>query len=193
MGKINAHWRVPQREKKEEPPRCLWYRWAVDHIRAQWSGNGKLSVGPKAQLVSLRTELVGFRLSALESHNWSPITHLLAPTDESGDEESVSQTDKTELQNTLRTLSSKVEDLSTCNDLIAKHGTALQRSLSELEALRLPAESNEKIKQVNERATLFRITSNAMINVSAAGARVAFSLSPSSECSSPHVLCRGKL
>ncbi|DAA21593.1 TPA: oxysterol binding protein-like [Bos taurus] len=89
---------------------------------------------------------------------------MLAESDESGDEESVSQTDKTELQNTLRTLSSKVEDLSTCNDLIAKHGTALQRSLSELEALRLPAESSEKIKQVNERATLFRITSNAMIN-----------------------------
>lgn len=78
----------------------------------------------------------------------------------------MSQTDKTELQSTLRTLSSKVEDLSTCNDLIAKHGTALQRSLSELETLRLPAESTEKIKQVNERATLFRITSNAMINVS---------------------------
>lgn len=98
---------------------------------------------------------------------WPGITHLLGfPADESGDEESVSQTDKTELQNTLRTLSSKVEDLSTCNDLIAKHGTALQRSLSELESLKLPAESSEKIKQVNERATLFRITSNAMINVS---------------------------
>ncbi|NXX85455.1 OSBP1 protein, partial [Urocolius indicus] len=88
---------------------------------------------------------------------------MLEESDDSGDE-SVSQTDKTELQSTLRTLSSKVEDLSTCNDLIAKHGTALQRSLSELEALRLPAESQEKIKQVNERATLFRITSNAMIN-----------------------------
>ncbi|XP_010169450.1 oxysterol-binding protein 1, partial [Antrostomus carolinensis] len=82
---------------------------------------------------------------------------------DSGDE-SVSQTDKTELQSTLRTLSSKVEDLSTCNDLIAKHGTALQRSLSELETLRLPPDSTDKIKQVNERATLFRITSNAMIN-----------------------------
>ncbi|NWZ30944.1 OSBP1 protein, partial [Asarcornis scutulata] len=90
---------------------------------------------------------------------------MLEESDDSGDE-SVSQTDKTELQSTLRTLSSKVEDLSTCNDLIAKHGTALQRSLSELETLRLPAESTEKIKQVNERATLFRITSNAMINVS---------------------------
>uniref|UniRef100_A0A8C3KJU6 Oxysterol-binding protein n=1 Tax=Calidris pygmaea TaxID=425635 RepID=A0A8C3KJU6_9CHAR len=88
---------------------------------------------------------------------------MLEESDDSGDE-SVSQTDKTELQSTLRTLSSKVEDLSTCNDLIAKHGTALQRSLSELETLRLPAESSEKIKQVNERATLFRITSNAMIN-----------------------------
>ncbi|RMB98084.1 hypothetical protein DUI87_25562 [Hirundo rustica rustica] len=62
---------------------------------------------------------------------------MLEESDDSGDE-SVSQTDKTELQNTLRVLSSKVEDLSTCNDLIAKHGTALQRSLSELEALRLP-------------------------------------------------------
>ncbi|NXE43693.1 OSBP1 protein, partial [Ptilorrhoa leucosticta] len=88
---------------------------------------------------------------------------MLEESDDSGDE-SVSQTDKTELQNTLRILSSKVEDLSTCNDLIAKHGTALQRSLSELEALRLPPDSTDKIKQVNERATLFRITSNAMIN-----------------------------
>ncbi|NXJ39845.1 OSBP1 protein, partial [Ciconia maguari] len=69
---------------------------------------------------------------------------MLEESDDSGDE-SVSQTDKTELQSTLRTLSSKVEDLSTCNDLIAKHGTALQRSLSELETLRLPAESTEKI------------------------------------------------
>lgn len=120
--------------------------------------------------VWLWAESVGFRLSlpGLESCNLP-----FASADESGDEESVSQTDKTELQNTLRTLSSKVEDLSTCNDLIAKHGTALQRSLSELETLRLPAESNEKIKQVNERATLFRITSNAMINVSADGAGAA--------------------
>uniref|UniRef100_A0A8D0GHT4 Oxysterol-binding protein n=1 Tax=Sphenodon punctatus TaxID=8508 RepID=A0A8D0GHT4_SPHPU len=75
-----------------------------------------------------------------------------------------SQSDKSELHSTLKTLSSKLEDLSTCNDLIAKHGAALQRSLSELENLKLPAESGEKIKAVNERATLFRITSNAMIN-----------------------------
>lgn len=58
----------------------------------------------------------------------------------------------------------KLGDLSTCNDLIAKHGAALQRSLNELDGLRIPYESSEKLKAVNERATLFRITSNAMIN-----------------------------
>ncbi|XP_078147434.1 oxysterol-binding protein 1 isoform X2 [Centroberyx gerrardi] len=69
-----------------------------------------------------------------------------------------------EVQSTLRTLGSKVEDLSTCNDLIAKHGSALQRSLSELEGIRPGGDMGEKIRQVTERATLFRITSNAMIN-----------------------------
>uniref|UniRef100_A0A8C6K5T7 Oxysterol-binding protein n=1 Tax=Nothobranchius furzeri TaxID=105023 RepID=A0A8C6K5T7_NOTFU len=69
-----------------------------------------------------------------------------------------------EVQAALRTLGSKVEDLSTCNDLISKHGSALQRSLSELDNLRLPGEAGDKFRQVTERATLFRITSNAMIN-----------------------------
>ncbi|GAA6086537.1 oxysterol-binding protein 2 isoform X1, partial [Tachysurus ichikawai] len=85
---------------------------------------------------------------------------------DSGEEEPTSRSDRSELQGTLKTLASKLDDLCTCNDLIAKHGAALQRSLSELEALRVPVEGNEKIKAVNERATLFRITSNAMINVS---------------------------
>uniref|UniRef100_A0A3B3WHQ4 Oxysterol-binding protein n=1 Tax=Poecilia mexicana TaxID=48701 RepID=A0A3B3WHQ4_9TELE len=71
---------------------------------------------------------------------------------------------KTEVQSTLRTLGSKVEDLTTCNDLIVKHGSALQRSLSELEGLQVGTDMGEKIRQVTERATLFRITSNAMIN-----------------------------
>ncbi|KAM7419505.1 hypothetical protein PAMA_016563 [Pampus argenteus] len=69
-----------------------------------------------------------------------------------------------EVQSTLRTLSSKVEDLTTCNDLIVKHGSALQRSLSELEGIHVAGDMGEKIRQVTERATLFRITSNAMIN-----------------------------
>ncbi|XP_074062456.1 oxysterol-binding protein 2 isoform X1 [Macrotis lagotis] len=84
--------------------------------------------------------------------------------DDSGDEEVPTHSDKGELQNTLSILSGKLDDLNTCNDLISKHGAALQRSLSELESLKIPVESGEKLKAVNERATLFRITSNAMIN-----------------------------
>uniref|UniRef100_A0A669BLB1 Oxysterol-binding protein n=1 Tax=Oreochromis niloticus TaxID=8128 RepID=A0A669BLB1_ORENI len=78
--------------------------------------------------------------------------------------ESLQNCRNTEIQSTLRTLNSKVEDLATCNDLIVKHGSALQRSLSELEGLRVAVDMGEKVKQVTERATLFRITSNAMIN-----------------------------
>ncbi|KAM6972754.1 oxysterol-binding protein 1 [Aplochiton taeniatus] len=99
--------------------------------------------------------------------------HMHAESDDSGDEcpnsppaagQGSSGNRNNEVQSTLRTLASKVEDLSTCNDLIAKHGSALQRSLSELEALRLVGDTGDKIRQVTERATLFRITSNAMIN-----------------------------
>uniref|UniRef100_H3CKL9 Oxysterol-binding protein n=1 Tax=Tetraodon nigroviridis TaxID=99883 RepID=H3CKL9_TETNG len=93
---------------------------------------------------------------------------MQAESDDSGDDFSTSlQTapgQSSEVQSALRTLGSKVEDLSTCNDLISKHGSALQRSLSELDSLRLSGEAGEKIRQVTERATLFRITSNAMIN-----------------------------
>ena len=42
----------------------------------------------------------------------------------------------------------------------------MQRSLGEFEQLDQITDAAAKIKGVNERATLFRITSNAMINVS---------------------------
>nr|XP_043877696.1 oxysterol-binding protein 1-like isoform X2 [Solea senegalensis] len=99
---------------------------------------------------------------------------MQAESDDSGDDFSPSSapaapgqggsSQNSEVQSALRTLGSKVEDLSTCNDLISKHGSALQRSLSELDNLRLTGEAGDKIRQVTERATLFRITSNAMIN-----------------------------
>ncbi|XP_031196262.1 oxysterol-binding protein 2 isoform X2 [Mastomys coucha] len=86
--------------------------------------------------------------------------------DDSGDddEEPAAPADESELHHTLKALSLKLNDLSTYNDLIAKHGAALQRSLNELDSLKIPSESGERLKVVNERATLFRITSNAMIN-----------------------------
>ncbi|KAM4808480.1 oxysterol-binding protein 2 [Rhinophrynus dorsalis] len=103
-------------------------------------------------------------VTALELAKAKAIRMMNNQSDDSGDEEPSSQSDKSELHSSLKSLTSKLDDLSTCNDLIAKHGAALQRSLSELENLKLPADSGEKIKSVNERATLFRITSNAMIN-----------------------------
>ncbi|XP_062038254.1 oxysterol-binding protein 2 isoform X1 [Lepus europaeus] len=105
-------------------------------------------------------------ITALELAKAKAIRVMKMHSDDSGDDddESVAPTDKSELHHTLKTLSLKLDDLSTCNDLIAKHGAALQRSLTELDGLKIPSESGEKLKAVNERATLFRITSNAMIN-----------------------------
>ncbi|XP_052270365.1 oxysterol-binding protein 1-like isoform X2 [Dreissena polymorpha] len=75
--------------------------------------------------------------------------------------------DKTDIQTTLKSLGSKMEDLNTCNDLIGKHGSALQRALTELEQLDGSQDVSSKVKVINERATMFRITSNAMINACA--------------------------
>lgn len=73
-------------------------------------------------------------------HKFPCVLHLLivffvSPSDDSGDDCSTIAPvpgqggggRNSELQSTLRTLNSKVEDLSTCNDLIVKHGSALQR------------------------------------------------------------------
>ncbi|XP_041926759.1 oxysterol-binding protein 2-like isoform X1 [Alosa sapidissima] len=92
-------------------------------------------------------------------------THMMHHSDDSGDEGPVSQAERTLTQGALKTLASKLEDLSTCNELIGKHGTALQRSLGEYEEFHTATEgSSDKLKAVNERAALFRITCNAMVN-----------------------------
>ncbi|XP_012869713.1 PREDICTED: oxysterol-binding protein 2 [Dipodomys ordii] len=105
-------------------------------------------------------------ITTLELAKAKAVHMMKAHSDDSGDddEEPASPADKSELHHTLKNLSLKLDDLSTCNDLIAKHGAALQRSLNELDSLKIPPDSSEKLKVVNERATLFRITSNAMIN-----------------------------
>lgn len=76
------------------------------------------------------------------------------------------QAHKREMENAIKTLNSRLEDLQTCNELISKHGIALQRSLSELESHDNAQDVATRMKAINERATLFRISSNAMINVS---------------------------
>ena len=96
--------------------------------------------------------------------------------EDEGDQEFPVEISKQELLNAVRGMSTKLEDLRTCNDLIIKHGHALQRSVSDLEQVTgsLMKDGGDrkvevgniqpKVKILNERATLFKITSNAMIN-----------------------------
>lgn len=66
----------------------------------------------------------------------------------------------------IKPLNAKLEDLQTCNDLVGKHGAALQRSIGELQETEDSQVLTSKLKAVNEKSTLFRITANAMISVS---------------------------
>ncbi|XP_038151420.1 oxysterol-binding protein 2 isoform X2 [Cyprinodon tularosa] len=138
---------------------------ATAHIDTEDACNIVLSSGGRTYHLKASTEVERQRwVTALELAKAKAIRMMNDQSDDSGDEEPTTQSDRSEIQGTLRILVSKLDDLSTCNDLIAKHGAALQRSLSELEGLKVPLEGGEKIKAVNERATLFRITSNAMTN-----------------------------
>ncbi|VDK58590.1 unnamed protein product [Anisakis simplex] len=56
-----------------------------------------------------------------------------------------------------KALSAKLDDLRTCNKLIAKHGSELARVVNELE-------QNEKTRILSERISLFKITAAAMLN-----------------------------
>lgn len=67
-----------------------------------------------------------------------------------------------EMNMVIRDLMARLENLKTCYDLISKHGTALQRALTDVES---GEDLSNRSKIVSERATLFRISSNAMINV----------------------------
>ncbi|XP_044740624.1 oxysterol-binding protein 1 [Chrysoperla carnea] len=71
------------------------------------------------------------------------------------------ESSREDISTVLRELNARLEELQTCSDLLQKHGAALQRSLKELENL---DDVQGRSKEINERATLFRIASNAMIN-----------------------------
>lgn len=66
-----------------------------------------------------------------------------------------------ELNLVIRDLTGRLENLQTCYELISKHGTALQRALTDLES---GDDLANRSKIVSERATLFRISANAMKN-----------------------------
>lgn len=82
-------------------------------------------------------------------------------SDEEEDDSNAHSIPSEELNVVIRDLTARLENLKTCYDLISKHGVALQRALTELET---GDDLPNKSKIVSERATLFRISSNAMIN-----------------------------
>lgn len=69
-----------------------------------------------------------------------------------------------EVSSMMKSISSCLEQVETCSELISKHGLALQRALSELEVLDTAQDISVKMKAIKEKATLLRITSNAMMN-----------------------------
>src|SRR6218665_1450651 len=73
--------------------------------------------------------------------------------------------DKNEVNAAIRTLGMKLDNVHLCHDLVGKHGTALQKQLAELEHVLPGPEAVHLIRSINERANLFRITVNALINV----------------------------
>lgn len=64
----------------------------------------------------------------------------------------------------VRKLESQLNDLQTCSDVLAKHWKNLTKPLSEMETNADSEVLQSKAKEVCERATLFRIATNAMIN-----------------------------
>lgn len=72
--------------------------------------------------------------------------------------------ERAELVTMNKTFDAKLEDLKMCMDLINRHYQALHRTLGDLEQIDKSETTVNTIKSVNERATLFRITSTAMLN-----------------------------
>lgn len=77
-----------------------------------------------------------------------------------------------EWSSVVRKLEGQLNDIQTCNDLIQKHWKSLVKPLSEIETNLDGDTVQTKSKEIGERATLFRISTNAMINVSATRSRL---------------------
>ena len=78
--------------------------------------------------------------------------------------QSPNSTERVELASMNKTFDSKLDDLKMCMDLINRHYQALHRTLVDLEQLDKTEATLNIIKSVNERATLFRITSTGMFD-----------------------------
>lgn len=90
----------------------------------------------------------------------------------SDDDEEQAYPSKAEIQDTLRKLNKKLEALLICRDVLTKHYPALQKALTDLEKLSPTSQHDldalpTKAKALNERASLYLLTSTSMIKACA--------------------------
>lgn len=82
------------------------------------------------------------------------------------DEETEDSGELEDWSGTVKKLETQLNELQTCGDVLAKHWKNLTKPLSEIETNGDPEALQGKTKEVCERATLYRIATNAMMNVS---------------------------
>jgi hypothetical protein len=102
-------------------------------------------------------------VTALELAKAKAIRSMESEDDEEEAEEGSGSPE--EWSSVVRKLEAQLNDIQTCSDLIQKHWKSLVKPLSEIETNLDPDGVQTKSKEVGERATLFRISTNAMINV----------------------------
>ncbi|KAL3270964.1 hypothetical protein HHI36_021467 [Cryptolaemus montrouzieri] len=102
-------------------------------------------------------------VTALELAKAKAIRIMESEDDEEHEEEEGSGSPE-EWSSVIRRLEAQLNDLETCSDLIQKHWKSLCKPLNELESNGDIEVCQGKTKEVGERATLFRISTNAMIN-----------------------------
>ncbi|KAJ3618524.1 hypothetical protein MTP99_006502 [Tenebrio molitor] len=104
-------------------------------------------------------------VTALELAKAKAIRSMESEDDEEEAEEGSGSPE--EWSSVVRKLEAQLNDIQTCSDLIQKHWKSLVKPLSEIETNLDPDGVQTKSKEVGERATLFRISTNAMINACA--------------------------
>ncbi|CAG0907613.1 unnamed protein product [Cyprideis torosa] len=91
-------------------------------------------------------------------------------SEEDSDENDGDNQETLDVQGAVKQLSQKLEQLATCQDVVLKHSNGLLRSISDLDAVTVPASApegfSETLRQLKERTTLFRITMTAALEAS---------------------------
>jgi hypothetical protein len=99
-----------------------------------------------------------------ESNKQQPQQQSQPMTSNDQIKQSLNTNERAELAAMNKAFDTKLDDLKMCMDLINRHYQALHRTLTDLEQIDKSEATINTIKSVNERATLFRITSTAMLN-----------------------------